>query len=747
MAPLVVDPEALFAAGSAVVAAGDGLGAGLTVLTAGFAAHTGLDAAGMVFGLAYQDAAESLLRAAAAAINACRTSGALIQQGAANYSTAEAASTLGGGAGVLPAPAEPATMAAPGPPGTLGPGRPPPPLWALVQSFLDDVWPDGDVAGLRAAAGRWRGFGAAVNATPGTLNASRSLFDSQHLPEGGRIDEALSQLGTFIGSVGEQCGKLTATLDDFATEVEGAQNAIRDLLHRLGALTDLAHDVVLILRGDAIDEITKIAEDIEAVLHNLGREARAFEQGIRLGMQVVDGLVVQLEKSVRGRLTHFLGDAVGNQVATTFDFFVNANEGVLQDAVGMGLATADLDPRWFLVDPRGAADTWVGMTKGSPLDILLHPKEGAEANRQMWRSALHLDDWRSDRPGLGLGENVLDVATFFIPGAGEVGGAAEGASAAGRGAEAAGAAERAGGRAAGGLTGLAGGRGALTDIAKSARGLVDRLSGLTDKLPTLDPPASGRPVTLPPDKPPGKPLETPVEPAPRPAQPAPGTPHGSGDPTPPDDPRESPRAPADGPRHASPAPPGGVHGPADGAPPHARPNEPVPYDASPHEPNQGGEVDGPPADLTSDDLSALAHYTGIGYQDLNDALRSNAVDGSQRARIDALNQALEKLPPYDGPVVRGSNLPPDVLAQYRPGEFVIEKGFLSTTVNPAVAQSPAFAGNVEFRIFSCTGRDISALSMFPAEQEILFPSHTRFFVESKTLDPLTGRTIIEMVEE
>ena len=94
MGPLAVDPEALFAAGSAVVAAGDGLAANLTALTAGFAAHTGLDAAGTVFGLGYQDTAESLLKAAATAINACRHSGALIQQGASNYSKAEAASTL-----------------------------------------------------------------------------------------------------------------------------------------------------------------------------------------------------------------------------------------------------------------------------------------------------------------------------------------------------------------------------------------------------------------------------------------------------------------------------------------------------------------------------------------------------------------------------------------------------------------------------------------------------------------------------
>jgi hypothetical protein len=151
--------------------------------------------------------------------------------------------------------------------------------------------------------------------------------------------------------------------------------------------------------------------------------------------------------------------------------------------------------------------------------------------------------------------------------------------------------------------------------------------------------------------------------------------------------------------------------------------------------------------LNPDDLSALADYTGLSYGDLNEALRSNALDASQYARVEALIGALKKLPTYDGPVVRGTNLPPEVLAQYRPGEYIIEKGFMSTTRNPVVAQSSAFAGNVEFRIISTTGRDVSPFSTFPIEQEILFPAHTRFLVVSKKIDPLTGRTIIEMIED
>jgi hypothetical protein len=36
--------------------------------------------------------------------------------------------------------------------------------------------------------------------------------------------------------------------------------------------------------------------------------------------------------------------------------------------------------------------------------------------------------------------------------------------------------------------------------------------------------------------------------------------------------------------------------------------------------------------------------------------------------------------------------------------------------------------------------------MLPGEREILFPPGTRFFVADKAIDPLTGKTIIEMIE-
>ena len=122
----------------------------------------------------------------------------------------------------------------PGRRGRWGSGEPPPLLWAVVQSFLDDLWPNGDVAALHAAGGQWRNFGAALTGMQGALDGSKSLVDAQHIAEGELIDDVLSQIGACMVKIAEQCGKLACALDDFANEVADAQHAIRDLLDWAG---------------------------------------------------------------------------------------------------------------------------------------------------------------------------------------------------------------------------------------------------------------------------------------------------------------------------------------------------------------------------------------------------------------------------------------------------------------------------------------------------------------------------------
>ena len=377
MAPLAVDPAALSAAGAAVIAVGDDLAAAVGALTAGFSANTGQDAAGEVFGLAYQDAAEALLKAAAAAINALRFNGAKIQLCASNYSKAEAASTLGGGGGVLPAPGEPVRSAAPGPPGTLGPGVAAPLLWALVEAFIDGLWPNGDVAAMRAAAGKWRAFGGALAGGQGALNMPKSTVDGQQIPEGALIQPVLSTMGSHLADLGAQCGKLATKLDAFADKVAHTQNAIRDLLHRLGTVSGLWHEVESFFDGDALEEIKKIASDINALLHQMTSDAEAKAQVMKEGMQIIDGWVRDMEKYMRGEFTHFLGQAVGNQVATVFDTYGNIEEGVFKGAVGLVQTVDQLDPTRFLYDPKGAASTWGGLVetvvKANPMYAVFDP--------------------------------------------------------------------------------------------------------------------------------------------------------------------------------------------------------------------------------------------------------------------------------------------------------------------------------------------------------------------------------------
>jgi hypothetical protein len=526
----------------------------------------------------------------------------------------------------------------------------------LVQSFVDDVWPDGDIPALHAAAGCWRAFGSAASGMRGALNASKTLVGTQQIPEGDLIGEVLSHMGGAMDGLGEQCGEMATALDGFANEVARAQNAIRDLLRRLESLTDLWHDVVSIFDGDALDEIKRIAADINAVLHNLGREARALEQGAHLLMQRADNAIVDMEKHMRGQFVHFLGEDVGNPVATVFDTWVNGNEGVVKAAFGALQSAVDLDPRLFLIDPKGAAATWMDMAKTGAVNQFLNPREAGEANLQMYKSLLHLEDWRSDRPGLGLGENLFDVATFFLPGGGEAAAGADGARAAARAAESGGDAAGAMGRA-GELGDVARASGALRDIGQASSGLTKDLENLKFEPPKADPLPGGRPAGVPP----GKPIEAPVEPGPRPVESAPpgirapesptapresvaparpGAPVEPHEPTPtpaggvrdaasapvtagerlpsidpgpvelapaPSGSVPHPTAPAGGRPLDLPAPAGGWHPPGDGGPLGGGPRGTPPHDGGPHHPSAGRPGSHTPSD---DDVSQQGRRPG-----------------------------------------------------------------------------------------------------------------------------------------
>ena len=147
-------------------------------------------------------------------------------------------------------------------------------------------------------------------------------------------------------------------------------------------------------------------------------------------------------------------------------------------------------------------------------------------------------------------------------------------------------------------------------------------------------------------------------------------------------------------------------------------------------------------DMSEAEIVAVWGYTTNDYSKLNGPLRSKdpAEIAKVEAYIKAASSGLAKMPGWEGISYRGSDLPDEVLAKYKPGEMVTEEAFTST----AATRDAKFDGNAEFIIEGRTGRDVSGVSEYENEKEILFRPGTRFEVTSKEV--VDGKTIIKMRE-
>lgn len=128
--------------------------------------------------------------------------------------------------------------------------------------------------------------------------------------------------------------------------------------------------------------------------------------------------------------------------------------------------------------------------------------------------------------------------------------------------------------------------------------------------------------------------------------------------------------------------------------------------------------------LTDAEFAILRYYTASGYGCINQILRAKTVQSTEPA-IRALNGALGKLPSFVGFVSRGARLPQEVIDQHRVGSVIEYPSFTSTST------VSGFGGNVQYAIFSKTGKPIMGFSGIPDEKEVLFRAPTRFKVLSK----------------
>jgi hypothetical protein len=143
-------------------------------------------------------------------------------------------------------------------------------------------------------------------------------------------------------------------------------------------------------------------------------------------------------------------------------------------------------------------------------------------------------------------------------------------------------------------------------------------------------------------------------------------------------------------------------------------------------------------------------YSEDGYEVVNETLRKSK--GKAMTEFGKfLTKVLDKLPDFDGLVYRSANLTKGELKRYTDAlsnnELLKEYSFVSTSKSRLIAM--VFNGNVLFRIYSRTGKEIEKIAKFgihgsPNEKEILIKANRNFRLLEITNQPTY--TLITMEE-
>jgi hypothetical protein len=423
MAGYEVDPARLAASGKTVGAQGDALITALDALDAaltGSGLMCGTDEAGLAFFMDYQKGGQAVISAAESAVNAFRNVGYGVQMSAHNYSVSDSVSTVGGGRESIPVPTAPTKYSASGVPGQSGPEIPEPSLWSLVRQFVSANWPNGNPETMRAVAGGWRALGTAVSTASGDAGDCLGSVSGHDIPELANITDALNTLTSGTSDLAGKCNSIAEKLDSFAGEVESSQDAVRDLLHRLSASGILSELGSIFTGHNPMDDVRKIGHDISEILHTLSRELDAAASGFQMLIDGMDGLVCKFEEWDRKEFTKFFGDRVGNVLADGVNAYADIEEGVAKSVLELGESIPamlahpvdtvkgilELDKDLLdVTTPLGAIDGNYDKARQHLLDTV--------------KGVVDAKDWSSDRPLVGLGDNVGNIAQVLIPGVGE----------------------------------------------------------------------------------------------------------------------------------------------------------------------------------------------------------------------------------------------------------------------------------------------------------------------------------------
>lgn len=145
--------------------------------------------------------------------------------------------------------------------------------------------------------------------------------------------------------------------------------------------------------------------------------------------------------------------------------------------------------------------------------------------------------------------------------------------------------------------------------------------------------------------------------------------------------------------------------------------------------------------------TVLNQYTQQDYAALNKKLRYGKTDQS----VSQILEDLQTVRPFVGTVYRGLTLnKTDISNTFKVGRIYRDMGFMSTSRSHTVSQKFNALGvplsrtdnrSITLVIQSKTGRDISRVSQYPEEQEVLFLPLTGFEVVSIEKDGWEEYTI------
>ncbi len=414
-----VDPDVLINAGKRVESLGsqlamlsDSLGVAL-----GGGIASGMDTAGLSFGLQYGRSAQQFADALAMAANAYKTVGRMLQATGYNYQNADAASTIGGhGAAGGVGPQQSETVGADLPTGPNGVMVPPPSKWYLVEPLLQVLpglgliagtamsWPSGNAAMMNVLAAQWRNFSTGFAIFQSELNALKPAVAAQHIPEGDKISEAFDNLGTAMSHLTDTATTTAQKISDFAKEVQQVQDAIRRLLDRL-SLSGLWDTVTDFFTGDGMKVLREVARDVSTVLGNFQRQVEGIVGLLNELKNVISDAADAFQKWIRPVLVAQFGDDVGNFLADAVTLYTDFEVGLANGLINTVSGVVSM------ADPA----TWKGMAEKA-WEVANDPSKAPGVLAEMGKQFIALDQWKGDHPGRGAGEAAFNIGSLFVPG-------------------------------------------------------------------------------------------------------------------------------------------------------------------------------------------------------------------------------------------------------------------------------------------------------------------------------------------